>query len=220
MLLLFVDLPRLFGASSDIGECRPSSSVSLIVGAILSIRLLAALNLLRLFASASFSLRFLSLLFAFRSSFSNKSAHQPARESHRCASTFSITMSISHPAARIRCNTSFSSSVENGAGCCNLRISCCLGACSDNHGFCKISARLGLNIGRFDSNAWHNSFACGGKLSGNFGSSFRILVFVTVSSSSSKGNSPTRSAYKMIPKLQTSTFSPAYFSPLSISGAL
>jgi len=113
-LLRFIVLPRLFGVD---GECIPSSSDSLMVGASLSSRLLAALNRLRLLASASFSLRLRSLRFALRSSFSSSSAHQPANESHRWANTFSITMSISTPAARIRCNTSFSSSVEKGAGC-------------------------------------------------------------------------------------------------------
>jgi hypothetical protein len=112
-------LPRLFGVSPScgVGEGRPSSSSSRIVGASLSRRLLAALKRRKLFTSASFSFRLRSLLFALRSSFSSSNAHQPANESHRCASTFSIIMSISTPAARIRCSTSFSNSVENGGGC-------------------------------------------------------------------------------------------------------
>lgn len=160
----------------------------------MSRRLLAALNRRRLFASASFSFRFRSLLLAFRSSFSSNNAHQPARESHLCANTFSITMSMSTPAARIRCKTSFSSSVEKGAGCCSFSVSCWRGACSDNQGFWSMSAKVGRRIGLFESNDWHNSFACGGKESGNFGSSFKILVLVTISSSSSKGSSPTNRA--------------------------
>ena len=57
-------------------------------------------------------------------------------------------------------------------------------------------------------------------MSGYLGSSFRIFILVTISSSSSNGSSPTSSAYRMMPRLHTSTFSPAYFSPFSISGAL
>lgn len=150
-LFLFVDRPLLFGVS-EVGECNPSSSVSLIVGASLSKRLLAALKRLKLLASASLSFRLRSRLLALRSSFSSNSAHQPANESHRCARTFSMTISMSTPAARIRCSTSFSKSVEKGAGCCSFKISCWRGACSDNHGFCKISAKVGLKMGRFESN--------------------------------------------------------------------
>lgn len=151
MLLRFNVLPRLFGVPPSPGEGKPSSSNSLIVGAILSRALLAALNRRRLFASASLSFLFRSLLFAFRSSFSSNKAHHPANESQRCASTFSITISISTPAALIRCSTSFSNSVENGAGCCNFNVSCCLGACSANQGFCSTSANVGLRMGRFDN---------------------------------------------------------------------
>jgi hypothetical protein len=132
MLVRFKALPRLFGGSPNKGDCCPSSSVSLMVGANLSSRLLAALNRRRLLASASRSLCLRSLLRALRSSFSKSNAHHPARESHRCASTFSITMSMSTPAARIRCKTSFSRSVVKGAGCCNFKISCCRGAYSAN----------------------------------------------------------------------------------------
>jgi hypothetical protein len=167
VLLRFAVLPRLFGVVSlSDGEFWPSSSSSFIVGASLSRRLLAALNRLRLFASASFSFRLRSFRLALRSSFSSSNAHQPDKESHRCASTFSITMSMSTPAARIRWRTSFSSSVEKGAGCCSFSVSCCRGACSDNQGFCSISASVGRNMGRFESSDWHSSFACGGKWAG------------------------------------------------------
>ena len=64
-----------------------------------------------------------------------------------------MTKSISTPAARMRCSTSFSSSVENGAGCCSFSVSCWRGANSDNHGFCSTSASVGLRIGRFESSA-------------------------------------------------------------------
>lgn len=142
--------PRLLGGSPSRGEWRPSSSVSLMVGASLSRRLLAALSLRKLLASASLSRRLRSLRLALRSSFSSSSAHQPARESQRCASTFSMTISMSTPAARILCSTSFSSSVVNGGGCCSFNISCCLGACSASHGCCKISASVGRSRGRFE----------------------------------------------------------------------
>lgn len=150
-LLRFTDRPRLLGVSIAIGECSPSSSVSRMVGASLSSRLLAALRRRRLFASASRSLRLRSRRLAFRSSFSSNKAHQPAKASQRCAKTFSMTMSISTPAARMRCKTSFSKSVEKGAGCCSFSVSCCRGACSDSHGFCKMSAKVGRKIGRFAS---------------------------------------------------------------------
>jgi hypothetical protein len=145
-LFRFTDLPLLFGVSEAVGECSPSSSVSLIVGASLSRRLLAALRRLKLLASASLSLRLRSFRFAFRSSFSSSKAHQPAKASHRCARTFSMTISMSTPAARIRCSTSFSNSVEKGAGCCSFSVSCWRGACSDNHGFCSMSARVGRKL--------------------------------------------------------------------------
>lgn len=194
MLVRFRALPRPFGGSPIKGECSPSSSVSLIVGASLSKRLLAALSRLKLFASASRSLRLRSRLLAFRSSFSKSRPHQPARASQRWARTFSMTMSMSTPAARIRWRTSFSSSVVKGAGCCSFKISCCRGACSANHGFCRISASEGLKMGRFESKIWHKSFAWAGKFSGYTGSSFSIFIFVTISSSSSKGSSPTKRA--------------------------
>jgi hypothetical protein len=84
--------------------------------------------------------------------------------------------------------------VEKGAGCCSFNVSCWRGAYSDNQGFWSISASVGRKIGRFESSDWHNSFACGGKLSGYLTSSFSIFIFVTISSSSSNGSSPTRSA--------------------------
>lgn len=78
---------------------------------------LAALSLRMDFASVSRSLRLRSRLFSFRCSFSISRAHQPASESQRCERTFSMTMSISTPALRMRWRVSFSSWVENGAGC-------------------------------------------------------------------------------------------------------
>ena len=198
----------------------PSSSDSFIVGAIRSSLALAALILLPAFVSASFSFRFRSLLKTLRSSFSIRSAHQPANESQRWDKTFSMTRSILTPALRIRCKVSFSSGDVKGAGVWSLRMACCPGACSDNHGCVSISPSDGLWSGRLDNRDVTRSLAGCGIVSGYFGSSFSIRIFVSFSSSSSNGSSPQRRAYRIIPKLQTSTFSPAYFSPLSISGAL
>ena len=198
----------------------PSSSDSLIVGAILSSRALAALILLDAFVSPSFSLRFLSLRLNLRSSFSIKRAHQPASESQRCERTFSMTKSMLTPALLIRCSVSFSRSVEKGAGCCSFNIACWCGACSDNHGLVRTSEREGRSSGRFDSRELIRSLAPCGIVWGYLGSSFSMRILVSFSSSSSKGNSPHRRAYKIMPRLHTSTLSPAYFSPFSISGAL
>lgn len=169
--------------------------------------------------SAAFSFRLLSLLLAFRSSLSKSRVHQPARASHLWASTLSITWSMSTPAWRIRSRQSFSISVVNGAGWRSFRITCCWGACSVKNGCCRMSGKVGLSSGRFDKSSLISEIASAGRCSGYFGSSVNIFVLVTLSSSSSKGSSPQRSAYRMTPKLQTSTFSPAYFSPFNISGA-
>jgi hypothetical protein len=137
-----VTLGRSGGAALDLLTPRPlvlgetmlnracsSSVISLRLGAF-NRRLLDALNLLKLLASASLSLRFRSRLLSFRSSFSSSRPHQPASGSHLCPSTFSMTWSMLTPALRIRCNVAFSTSVLNGGGCKTLRISCCKGACS------------------------------------------------------------------------------------------
>jgi len=210
----------LIRLESDSGGESCSSSTSLSGPPIRSRRPLAALSRRRAFASASLSFRLRSLLFSFRSSFSTARAHQPANGSHRCASTFSMTLSISTPADRILSKVSFSIPVLNGAGCVSLRITCCCGACSARKGFVRISARVGRISGRFDSIETTKALTSAGKSSGHLGSVERILCFVTRSSSSSKGSSPVSNAYSMMPRLQTSTFSPAYFSPFSISGAL
>ena len=182
--------------------------------------LLAALRRRMFLTSASRSRRFRSRRCSLRCSFSIRSAHHPARGSHRWESTFSTTSSTLTPALFIRCRVVFSNGVVNGEGRGIFRIACCSDACSERNGWARISLRLGRIRGRFDSSRLMSDLASSGNLSLNTGSSERILVLVTWSSSSSNGNSPLRSAYKMIPRLHTSTFSPAYFSPLSISGAL
>lgn len=169
--------------------------------------------------SDSLSFRLRSLRRAFLSSFSNSKVHHPAKASHFWAKTLSITASMSTPAARIRSRQSFSKTVAKGGGWCNLRIACCWGACSARNGWERISGNVGRRRGRLERRTLSNDTASGGKCSGYFGSSIKIFVLVTLSSSSSKGSSPQSRAYRMMPKLHTSTFSPAYFSPFSISGA-
>lgn len=187
-------LPRLRETSALGEEGRPSSSTSLKGAAMRSKRLLVALSLRMFFASISRSLRFLSLLFSLRPSFSINKAHQPAKASQRWARTFSMTLSTSTPALRIRSNVSFSKSVVNGRGRANFRIACCCGACSDRKGFVRISAIPGRRSGLFDKSWLTRDLASCGKVSGKFGSLERILCFVIMSSSSSKGSSPVSSA--------------------------
>jgi hypothetical protein len=67
--------------------------------------------------SISLSLLFFSLRCILRCSFSNNRAHQPAKASHFCAKTLSITPSILTPELRILCKQSFSKGVEKGGGC-------------------------------------------------------------------------------------------------------
>ena len=129
-------------------------------------RLLAALSLRRFLASASRSFLFRSLLFSFRSSFSINKAHHPAKVSQRCARTFSMTLSISTPALRIRSSVLFSKSVANGSGCVNFKMACCWGACSARKGFVRISDRPGRSSGLFDSSWVTRALASGGKVSG------------------------------------------------------
>lgn len=160
-------LPRDRGDSSGFSA---ASRISLRLLCARSL-LLAALSLRIDLASASRSFRFRSRRFSFRCSFSKSRAHHPASESHRCASTCSMTISMSTPALRIRSRTSFSSCVENGAGCCILRISCCCGACSPSHGFFKMSLKEGRISGRLDSSFLMRSLACSGMSSGYLGSS-------------------------------------------------
>lgn len=169
--------------------------------------------------SSPFSFLFASLLSCFLPSFSSRSFHQPARVSHFCAKTDSITWSIFTPAAFIRCSVSCSNAVEKGSGCSLVNISCCSVACSARKGWLRMSNRLGRGNGLFESSCFNSDKASAGMWSGYFGSSVKIFRRVTSSSSSSKGSSPHSKAYNMMPKLHTSTFSPAYFSPFSISGA-
>ena len=212
-------LPRTRDVSLRAGESCPSST-SLIEGAaILSSLLLAALSLLVAFNSASRSCRLRSRRFALRSSFSIKRAHQPARASHRCAKTCSMTLSMSTPAHLMRSRESFSTGVLNGGGWLSFRIACCWGACSAKNGCVRISASDGRSKGRFDNSDERRALASGCNVSGRFGSIFKILCLVTISSSSSNGSSPVSRAYSITPRLHTSTFSPAYLSPFSISGA-
>lgn len=149
--------PRLCGEASP----NPASSPSLISPNERS-RALAALSRRMALTSASRSLRFLSRRCCFRCSFSISKAHQPARESQRCESTFSMTVSMSTPALRILSSVSFSSEVENGAGCCTFKISCCAGACSASQGSFSMSARHGRRIGLLDNIFLMRSFAISG----------------------------------------------------------
>ncbi len=75
-------LPLLLDASAAFGG-TPSSSTSFKGAAIRSRRLLVALILRMLLVSTSLSFRFRSLLFSFRSSFSIRRAHHPAKASQR-----------------------------------------------------------------------------------------------------------------------------------------
>lgn len=115
VLLLFVR-PRLVLLALVASGRDPSSATSSRVGAILSKRLLAPLSRRRIFRSASLSFRLRSRLASFLLSFSSSRAHHPARESHRCERTLSITLSISTPAAFMRSKVFFSRCVANGAG--------------------------------------------------------------------------------------------------------
>jgi hypothetical protein len=169
-----VTLGRSGGAALDLLTPRPlvlgetilnracsSSVISLRLGPF-NRRLLDALNLLRLLASASLSLRLRSRRLSFRSSFSRSRPHQPASGSHLCPRTFSITWSILTPALRIRCRVAFSTSVLNGGGCKTLRISCCRGACSCSQAWRRTSANGGRRRGRRDSSFERRSMAPSG----------------------------------------------------------
>lgn len=120
---LLTPRPLVFGEVNVCFACS-SSVISLRLGAF-NRRLLEALSLRMLLASASLSLRFRCLLLSFRSSFSMSSPHQPASGSHRCPRTFSITWSILTPALRMRPRVCFSRSVLKGGGCRTFNISCC-----------------------------------------------------------------------------------------------